>query len=102
VCHLPPGSKWNKIEHRLFSHISMNRRGRPLTSHEVIVNTIAATTTTTGLKVHAELDTREYPTGIKIPDTQMVALETDGRLTRHAWHGEWNYTCNPKNARVEN
>ena len=62
VCHLPPGtSKWNKIEHRLFSHISMNWRGKPLTSHEVIVNTIAATTTRTGLKVHAELDTGSYP-----------------------------------------
>ena len=70
VCHLPPGtSKWNKIEHRLFSHISMNWRGRPLTSHEVIVQTIAATTTRTGLTVHAELDTGTYPTGIKIPDT---------------------------------
>ena len=64
VCHLPPGtSKWNKIEHRLFSHISMNWRGRPLTSHEVIVNTIAATTTRTGLTVDAELDTANYPTG---------------------------------------
>src|SRR5262249_21692273 len=69
VCHLPPGtSKWNKIEHRLFSHISMNWRGRPLESHEVIVNTIAATTTHTGLTVHAELDTRTYPKGIKITD----------------------------------
>jgi len=103
VCHLPPGtSKWNRIEHRLFSHISMNWRGRPLTSHEVIVNTIANTTTTTGLKVHAELDTRQYPTGIKIPDQQMRALDDDGRLTRHDWHSEWNYTLNPKNARVEN
>jgi len=103
VCHLPPGtSKWNKIEHRLFSHISMNWRGRPLTSHEVIVNTIATTTTTTGLKVHAELDTREYPTGVKIPNQQMRALEDDGSLTRHAWHGEWNYTLTPTNARVEN
>ena len=69
VCHLPPGtSKWNKIEHRLFSHISMNWRGRPLTSHEVIVQTIAATTTSTGLTVHAELDEATYPTGVKIPD----------------------------------
>src|SRR5665811_935373 len=103
VCHLPPGtSKWNRIEHRLFSHISMNWRGRPLTSHEVIVNTIATTTTTTGLKVHAELDTREYPTGVKIPNQQMRALEDDGSLTRHAWHGEWNYTLTPTNARVEN
>jgi Rhodopirellula transposase DDE domain len=68
VCHLPPGtSKWNKIEHRLFSHISMNWRGRPLTSHDVIVQTIAATTTRSGLAVHAELDTAAYPTGVKIP-----------------------------------
>lgn len=96
VCHLPPGtSKWNKIEHRLFSHISMNWRGRPLTSHDVIVNTIAATTTSTGLTVHAELDTAEYPTGIKIPDQQMKALDASGVLTRHDWHGEWNYTLSP-------
>jgi len=103
VCHLPPGtSKWNKIEHRLFSHISMNWRGRPLTSHEVIVNTIAATRTRTGLQVHAQLDTGSYPTGVKIPDQQIQALEDDGTLTRHDWHGEWNYTLNPKTARVEN
>ena len=103
VCHLPPGtSKWNKIEHRLFSHISMNWRGRPLTSHEVIVNTIAATRTQTGLHVHAQLDTGSYPTGVKIPDQQMKALEEDGTLTRHDWHGEWNYTLNPKTTRVEN
>ena len=96
VCHLPPGtSKWNKIEHRLFSHISMNWRGRPLTSHEVIVNTIAATTTKGGLRVHAELDANEYPLGVKIPDKQMKALETDGILTRHDWHPEWNYTLHP-------
>lgn len=96
VTHLPPGtSKWNKIEHRLFSHISMNWRGRPLTSHEVIVQTIAATTTSTGLTVKAELDTAIYPTGVKIPDTQMTALETTGILVRHAFHGEWNYTLNP-------
>lgn len=95
VCHLPPGtSKWNKIEHRLFSHITMNWRGRPLTSHDVIVNTIAATTTSTGLSVHAELDTTPYPTGVKIPDEQMQALETTGTLTRHDWHPEWNYTLN--------
>ena len=93
VCHLPPGtSKWNKIEHRLFSHISMNWRGKPLTSHEVIVNTIAATTTRTGLKVHAELDTGSYPKGIKIPDREMKALEQAGTLVRHAFHGDWNYT----------
>ena len=96
VCHLPPGtSKWNKIEHRLFSHISMNWRGRPLTSHDVIVQTIAATTTRSGLKVHAELDTATYPTGVKIGDEQMKALETQGILTRHGFHGEWNYCLNP-------
>jgi hypothetical protein len=97
VCHLPPGtSKWNKIEHRLFSHISMNWRGRPLTSHEVIVETIAATTTSTGLTVHAELDQATDPTGVKIPDTQMKALETEHILTRHDFHGEWNYTLSPR------
>jgi transposase len=88
-CHFPPGtSKWNKIEHRLFSHITMNWRGRPLTSHEVIVQTIAATTTRTGLRVHAELDTTVYDTGVRIGDRQMGALP----LTRHHWHGDWNYT----------
>jgi len=103
VCHLPPGtSKWNKIEHRLFSHISMNWRGRPLTSHEVIVNTIAATRTRSGLSVHAELDTAHYPTGVKIPDQQMKALEDGGTLLRHDWHPDWNYTLNPRTARVEN
>lgn len=96
VCHLPPGtSKWNKIEHRLFSHISMNWRGRPLTSHDVIVNTIAATTTNTGLRVQAVLDTATYPTGIKIPDTTMKTLKTDGIHQPHDWHGEWNYTIHP-------
>ena len=97
VCHLPPGtSKWNKIEHRLFSHISMNWRGRPLISHEVIVETIAATTTNTGLTVHAELDQANYPTGVKIPDKDIKALQTDGILTRHHFHGEWNYTLHPQ------
>jgi hypothetical protein len=97
VCHLPPGtSKWNKIEHRLFSHISMNWRGRPLTSHDIIVNTIAATTTRTGLTVHAELDTASYPAGIKIPDTQLKALHESGVLQRHNWHPEWNYTIKPQ------
>jgi hypothetical protein len=92
VCHLPPGtSKWNKIEHRLFSHISMNWRGRPLTSHQVIVDLIAATTTRTGLTVHAALDPGIYPTGIKITDQQMAALP----ITRHDFHGEWNYTLQP-------
>src|SRR5439155_16382270 len=84
VCHFPPGtSKWNKIEHRLFSHITMNWRGRPLTSHEVIVNTIAATTTRTGLTVRAGLDPGSYPEGVKVSDEQMAALPR----TRHGWHG---------------
>jgi hypothetical protein len=93
VCHFPPGtSKWNKVEHRLFSHITMNWRGRPLASHEVIVQTIAATTTRAGLRVHAELDTSAYDTGVKISDRQMDALP----LTRHGWHGDWNYTLRPE------
>lgn len=92
VLHLPPGtSKWNRIEHRLFSHISMNWRGRPLTSHEVIIETIAATTTKTGLTVRAVLDTGTYPKGIKISDRDMKAFEAD-HLTRHDFHGDWNYT----------
>jgi transposase len=92
VCHLPPGtSKWNKIEHRLFSHITMNWRGRPLTSHEVIVQSIAATTTRTGLRVMAELDTNVYPTGVQIGDAEMAALP----LT-HAFHGDWNYALHPQ------
>jgi len=92
VAHLPPGtSKWNKIEHRLFSHITMNWRGTPLTSHQVVVNLIGAVTTTTGLRVHAELDEREYPTGIRISDAEMDALP----IHRHDWHGEWNYTMHP-------
>jgi Rhodopirellula transposase DDE domain len=94
VCHLPPGtSKWNKIEHRLFSHISMNWRGRPLTSHQVVVDLISATTTRTGLSVHAELDETTYPTGVRITDAQMAALPLD----RHDFHGEWNYTLRPAN-----
>ena len=96
VCHLPPGtSKWNKIEHRLFSHISMNWRGRPLTSHEVIVNTIAATTTRTGLTVSAELDTGDYPKDIKISDREIQNLEKQNVLRRHDFHGEWNYCLDP-------
>ena len=96
VTHLPPGtSKWNKVEHRLFSFISMNWRGRPLTSHEVVVETIAATTTATGLTVHADLDTTAYPTGVKISDRDMKALTDTGALRRHNYHGEWNYTLHP-------
>jgi len=93
VCHLTPGtSKWNKIEHRLFSHILMNWRGRPLTSHEVIVQTIAATPTLTGLTVRAELDDSNYPKGIKIPGDDMTPSSTAATLTRHEFHGEWNYS----------
>jgi hypothetical protein len=91
-CHFPPGtSKWNKIEHRLFSHITMNWRGRPLTSHDVIINSIAATTTRTGLTVDAGLDDGVYPTGVKITNAQLAALP----VSRHAFHGDWNYTLHP-------
>ena len=94
-CHFPPGtSKWNKIEHRLFSAITMNWRGRPLASHEVIVNTIAATTTATGLTVHAELDPGAYPTGVTFSQAELDALPLD----RHDWHGDWNYTLHPQPA----
>jgi transposase len=92
VCHLPPGtSKWNKIEHRLFAYISMNWRGRPLTSHEVIVELIGATTTRTGLTVQAVRDTGTYPTKIKVTDAELAAV----RLMPHPFHGEWNYTITP-------
>jgi stage V sporulation protein SpoVS len=92
VSHFPPGtSKWNKIEHRLFSHISMNWRGQPLVSHEVIVNLIAATTTRKGLKVHAELDSKPYPKGIKVTDVEFAAIH----ILRDDFHGEWNYTILP-------
>jgi hypothetical protein len=92
ACHFPPGtSKWNKIEHRLFSHITMNWRGRPLTSHEVVLQSIAATTTRTGLRVHAALDTASYPLGVNVTDAHLAALP----LTRHDWHGDWNYTLHP-------
>src|SRR5918992_758612 len=91
VCHFPPGtSKWNKIEHRLFSYISMNWRGQPLISHEVIVELIGATTTQSGLRVEAQLDTNVYPTQLKVSDEEMAALN----VTAHDFHGEWNYTVN--------
>ena len=93
VCYLPPGtSKWNKIEHRLFAHISTNWRGRPLVSHEVIVELIGATTTRAGLRIQAELDPGEYPTKIKVSDEEMARL----RITPHQFHGEWNYTLAPR------
>jgi hypothetical protein len=92
VCHFPPGtSKWNKIEHRLFSHITMNWRGRPLTSHDVVVQTIAATRTSRGLHVEAVLDPGDYPTGVAISKERFAALP----LERHATHGAWNYTLHP-------
>src|SRR5579859_5212032 len=94
-CHFPPGtSKWNKIEHRLFSQITLAWRGRPLTSHDVIINTIGAVTTTTGLTVTAVLDDNPYPAGTQVSDKQMTDLE-DRALTRHRFHGDWNYTLPP-------
>ena len=89
VCHYPRGtSKWNKIEHRLFSHISMNWRGKPLVSHEVVVNLIAATTTAKGLRVRAQLDRGRYPTRIEVTKADMEQVN----LQPHTFHGEWNYT----------
>jgi len=93
VSHLPPGtSKWNKIEHRLFSYISMNWRGQPLISHEVIVNLIAGTTTKAGLKVYSELDDTIYPAGIKVSETEFKCIQ----ITRNDFHGEWNYRIDPR------
>lgn len=93
VCHFPPGtSKWNKIEHRLFSHITQNWRGRPLVSHEVVVNLIASTTTKKGLKVKCSLDTSIYPKGIKITDEELKKV----RMLKADFHGEWNYIILPK------
>jgi hypothetical protein len=92
VCHLPPGtSKWNRIEHRLFSFLSLNWRGKPLISHEVIINLIAGTTTGTGLKVYAQLDDRDYPKGVTVTDAQLAAVN----ITRDTFHGEWNYAVSP-------
>jgi len=93
VCHFPPGtSKWNKIEHRLFSAISQNWRGKPLVSHEVIVKLIAATTTQTGLRVCSELDPNAYPAGVTVSDAAMETLY----LRPDAFHGEWNYSLLPR------
>ena len=92
VCHFPPGtSKWNKIEHRLFCHVTQNRRGRPLTSHDLIVKLIGSTTTKTGLKVKAALDTALYESGIKISDEALNAVN----IERDKFHGEWNYSIRP-------
>jgi Rhodopirellula transposase DDE domain len=93
VCHFPPGtSKWNKIEHRLFSFITQNWRGRPLVSHQAVVNLIASTTTKTGLTVRAALDTHKYETGIKVSDEEIAKL----KLTPDAFHGNWNYAIAPR------
>jgi hypothetical protein len=93
VCHFPPGtSKWNKIEHRLFSHISMNWRGRPLVSHEVVVSLIGATTTRTGLRVSTRLDRRTYPKSVCVTDEELANVA----LLPHTFHGEWNYTIKSK------
>ena len=93
VCHYPPGtSKWNKVEHRLFAQITRNWRGRPLVSHQAVIELISATTTTTGLTVHAELDTGSYETGLTYTPRQIAALP----ITRHDFHGDWNYTVRPE------
>jgi len=92
VCHYPPGtSKWNKIEHRLFSRITLNWRGRPLETYQTVVNLIANTTTTTGLAVRCQLDPNIYPTKIKLTDQQKASIP----ITRHEFHGDWNYTITP-------
>ena len=92
VCHFPPGtSKWNKIEHRMFSHISMNWRGKPLTSHEIIINLIANTTTQKGLKIQAEIDTGLYRKGIKVTNREIANVN----VKKAGFHGEWNYTIMP-------
>jgi len=91
VCHYPPGtSKWNKIEHRLFSQITMNWRGRPLESYQVVVNLIGATTTETGLRVRADFDKEFYPTKVKVTNSELAMMD----LHPHNFHGEWNYTIN--------
>jgi len=93
VCHYPPGtSKWNKVEHKLFSFITINWRGRPLTSYRAIVELAAATTTQTGLVVRAEWDQGSYPLGVEVSDDELAALP----LTAHDWHGEWNYDLSPR------
>jgi hypothetical protein len=96
VCHFPPGtSKWNKIEHRMFCHITQNWRGRPLLSREVVVNLIGQTTTAKGLRIHAELDETDYPAGVKVSDEMLAQLA----LERDEFHGEWNYRLKPRSSR---
>jgi len=97
VCHFPPGtSKWNKIEHRLFSFISQNWRGKPLRSFETIVSLIAATTTSTGLTVHAELDSQSYQAGIKVTDEELAQVN----MLRDKFHGDWNYEIRPRTLQI--
>ena len=92
IAHFPPGtSKWNKIEHRMFSFITQNWRGRPLVSYETIVNLVGSTKTTTGLKIKAKLTRRKYPKGIKVPKSEMEKLN----LKTAAFHGDWNYSLQP-------
>lgn len=92
MCHFPPGtSKWNKIEHRMFSYITQNWRGKPLVSHEVMVNLIANTTTETGLQIKAEIDRNKYPIGIKVSDEELAEVN----ITKAEFHGEWNYQIHP-------
>jgi len=92
ICHFPPGtSKWNKIEHRMFSFVSRNWRGRPLESLEIVLNLIAATSTNTGLKIYSQLDERVYERGVEVTSEQLAAVN----ITRHAFHGDWNYTITP-------
>ena len=96
VCHFPPGtSKWNKVEHRLFSFISLNWRGQPLTDYETVVNLIARTTTATGLKVSCRLDPRRYPTGRKISDEEFATIN----IHAGRFHGDWNYSIHPRYAK---
>lgn len=93
VCHYPPGtSKWNKIEHRLFCHITRNWRGVPLETHQVVVNLVSSTRTDEGLAVHCRLDEKDYPKGRKITDDEMASL----RIKRNAFHGDWNYEVLPR------
>ena len=93
VCHFPPGtSKWNKIEHRLFSYITMNWRGHPLVSYETVINLIASTKTKTGLQVKARLDKKTYDRGIKVPKKELDLIN----IKRDKFHGEWNYSISPQ------
>jgi hypothetical protein len=97
VCHFPPAtSKWNKIEHRMFCHISANWRGRPLISRQVVVNLIGSTTTREGLRIKAGLDENAYAKGIKVSDEELATLA----IVRDAFHGEWNYRLSPRDQHV--